>query len=419
MIKKNEIIAILERSVYRLASALVTLMLAIICGPAELGIYAAGTIVLNLSLSVLEIPLRQAIAGELGDGRLPKNTSKFVFKLGLYGVGVVAIGLLCMLLFRVVDLEAFVKLTVFVPVPLIVLVGIPKTAVLEAKQKWSFIIFGQLIAFVTSISIAFALLPIIGAGAATAQTILAEGLLLVWVTIWGEKNAFPSSDKDIEFPIDNMLSGLFSWLQSQADKLVLSFMAGQKALGVYTFGVSLVRTFGDTVNSGINNHLRAQLANSRKKSNQTAILRRALKVTLSLALVQQLCIALVGPFIVEKVLGQEWIQLKFLIPLLGVSLVLGSMSWTLSNFLVINGRAMELRKWQVGAVAITIVAGVFMSHNLIIGYWVILVRDFVTVISRSYVCAKKQKINVLPLVLIGILAAVLVWLIPEEVFKNW
>jgi hypothetical protein len=107
----------------------------------------------------------------------------------------------------------------------------------------------------------------------------------------------------------------------------------------------------------------------------------ALNLGLRISMIQQLLLcSVVVPLV--SLFFKEWNGVPQLICLMSFGLVTGSLSWTLSNFLVISGFGKLLLPWQVAAVIMSLLGGAFLSFSLEWGYMSLLVRDLLILYSR-------------------------------------
>ena len=386
--KSRKFFSLFERLGYRAANSMVALALAYFSGSQELGLYAFGSLGLTLILSMTDSPLRQYIAGASVSGLLPVNLVKRIVSFGIIGSLILLI-LIMILSFSLPETaETFLKLVALAPVPALTCLSMIYQAKLEYQGNWRQIFKVQIVSVLVATLVAVALLQSLGAGAANIQTLVAEILFLAGVSKLKRISILETPTSDFKGTIGTpILSSLFGWLQGQSDRLTLGIISGASQLGVYSLALSFTRTIGDAISSGINNNLRSEIMGrtGSQPSNQSA--GDAVKLGLRISIVQQVLLcSLVAPLV--GVVFKDWSEVPQLISLMSFGLLVGSLSWTLSNYLVISGFGRLLLPWQILAVLLSLIGGIFLSISLEWGYLSLLVRDLVILYSRVRISRK-------------------------------
>jgi len=380
--KSRKVFSLLERLGYRASNSIVALALAYISGSHELGLYAFGSLALTLILSLTDSPLRQYIAGVTLSGFLPGKLIRRIIIFGFAGSSTLLLLISALSLAFSETGISFLKLVPLVPVPLLTCFSMLYQAQFEAQGDWKKIFKIQAISVVAATFVAIALLPHLGAGAANIQTLVAEIFFLAGVSRFKAISRSENLSAVLDAPVSTtMLSSLFGWLQGQSDRLVLGLVAGASQLGIYSLALSFTRTIGDAISSGINNNLRSEVMGRTSSEISKAAVKSAIKLGLRISIIQQLLLcSVVAPFV--GLVFRDWNGVPQLISLMSFGLVAGSLSWTLSNFLVISGFGKLLLPWQVAAVLMSLFGGVFLSISLEWGYMSLLVRDLIILYSR-------------------------------------
>jgi len=380
--KSRKVFSLLERLGYRASNSIVALALAYISGSHELGLYAFGSLALTLILSLTDSPLRQYIAGVTLSGFLPGKLIRRIIIFGFAGSSTLLLLISALSLAFSETGISFLKLVPLVPVPLLTCFSMLYQAQFEAQGDWKKIFKIQAISVVAATFVAIALLPHLGAGAANIQTLVAEIFFLAGVSRFKAISRSGNLSAVLDAPVSTtMLSSLFGWLQGQSDRLVLGLVAGASQLGIYSLALSFTRTIGDAISSGINNNLRSEVMGRTSSEISKAAVKSAIKLGLRISIIQQLLLcSVVAPFV--GLVFRDWNGVPQLISLMSFGLVAGSLSWTLSNFLVISGFGKLLLPWQVAAVLMSLFGGVFLSISLEWGYMSLLVRDLIILYSR-------------------------------------
>lgn len=387
--KARQLFSLLERIVYRAANSILALALAYFSGSKELGLFAFGSLALTFILSLTDSPIRQYVAGHSTGGMLHRNQVVRIALLGLVGSLVLLVLVAVIALLQPDNISAFLKLTPLVPVPLFTCFSMLYQAQIEAEGDWRKIFKLQLASVTLGTAISATLLGSLGAGAANLQTLLAEIFLL---TLLSKMRRLPlnvgaSSSSSMSI-VPPMSSSLFGWLQGQSEKLILGFISGAATLGVYSLAASFSRTLGDAIQSGINNNLRSEIMGKVAVKDSQVAVEKAVSFGLRIALLQQIFLcALVAPS-VGFIFGSSWTGVSELISMMSFSLVAGSVSWTLSNFLVIAGYSKKLLPWQILSLVLSVIGGAFLSISLQFGYLFIVARDLVILVSRVSISSR-------------------------------
>ncbi|MGN5236413.1 lipopolysaccharide biosynthesis protein [Rhodococcus sp. SJ-3] len=289
---KDLIWAFLERVFPRAASALVMLGMTFFITPSAVGVYAIGILILTLFQAATDSAIRQVAVPALNtpSGRRFLDRYKLITPI----IGVVAITLALASVYLALkpqDRQSLVPLLLFAFIPPVTAFRVTAIARLQKAGKWKALANYQLIAAISSFAVSVPVLLI-------AQSLLAPTLqlliteLLFTIQSRRKSNAIsggPDGNQETSTKIAHefahlSLYSVIAWTQSQADRVLLTPIAGTDKLGEYTVATSIARSAGDAISTSTANVLRPKLFDSTVRSpervSQTAedVLKRATPV---------------------------------------------------------------------------------------------------------------------------------------------
>lgn len=385
-----------ERLVPRLASAVVSLTFAAIVGPTVYGYFSATLLVLLGIQAVTDSAVRQIAVSAVRtpDGqrfvRLYRSFAPILIVLG-------SVGAMSVFVATFMPAEIAVGL---LPIPLAAAISTLSVATLARAQvagQWKRIALAQSIG--TSIScaialpVAFSSVPIL---APSVQVFLAESLFALGLAIIVRRlpptvgSPSTGSEHYLRSYRHAAYYSTLSWVQSQADRLLIGIISGPTVLGTYSLALALSRNVSDALSIGVVNVLRPQVLDPHSAPSDadvSALLASSLRRATLLLTAMTLAVcafAFVGPW----VLGQDWARSLRLAPVLSVSAIPALVAWTLTPVLVRVGRLHTGSAARIVGLLIGVGAAFASLISLEVTAWLIVGREAIVAFIPALALAR-------------------------------
>jgi hypothetical protein len=379
---KHPLLGATERLLPRVTSAGVSLAVAAVAGPEEFGSYAIVALVLTAHQALADVPLRQ-IALPLASYHAPSVTlARFRWVAAAFGALAVTLTA-----FAVAEtLDTFYRLLPLGLAPLITAAYLPRLVHRQFNGQWAFITRGQLLASISSAAIALPLLDALGVGVAALQTAIAESIFALFLLRGRMPFSHHSTSDDVASPrfsayyTGAAANSALGWLQPQLERVVLTLLATNAIVGLYSFASALARAASDAVGSGLVNVLRSHLAASSRVDERSLVQRfmtlSAFVGSAGAAVIILLAAPLTAWF------DSAWAPAMRIVPILAVAVVPAVISWCASAVLIHRAEGRALLGPQLAGLVLGALAGLVLSLDLTAGAMVVVLREGVGLILR-------------------------------------
>ncbi|MDT3316722.1 oligosaccharide flippase family protein [Microbacterium sp. KSW4-11] len=378
----------IERVVNRGASAVVGLVVAVFVSPSEAGLFAMASLVLTFFQAIGDQTIRQIgvrVSRHVGG---PIYIRRFSALLG--GLTLLAVTGFIFLagLVQIAQWNEVIKLAPLAIVPIAMVWSLPNVVSAQATGGWLRLARAQWVASLGSLCVALPLAPLVGIAAAAAQSAVAEILILVLLRRKNVDGELPRVRFTSRFLVPTALSGTLGWVQGQADRLVVSILAGTSLLGVLSLASSVARVPADAALAGYVNLIRAELGGADDQVAKRVLVQYHLTRVLTVAASIQVTIILLSVSVLSRFLNDDWDAALKLVPLLTASVIPSAVVWVLSAVLIDSGRAAVLIPWQFVGVALSSVSGFAFAASLFWGAVIAWGRDIIALAARGYLARR-------------------------------
>ncbi|MDY0911231.1 lipopolysaccharide biosynthesis protein [Rathayibacter festucae] len=376
--------AALERLVSRGTSAVVGLVVAVVVSPAEAGVSATAFLALTLLQEVGENTVRQ-LGVDLwrrdGGAALVRRSAVLI---ACGGAAVMAAVIGTLLATSAASPAQALALLPFVAVAALQGASIPAVTRAQFDGRWAAISRSQAVGSLVSVVVCVPLAPVIGIAAASLQTCVTEGILLLLLRRTGTAPVpdLPRRPVLRDHVLPSMQSNLFGWLQGQTERVLVAVLAGATTLGLYSIASQIARAVTDAVVLGLTNVLRSRLATAGTEAERRAVLRSILSQAMGAALVVQATMIALDLLVLGRILDASWHPALLIVPVLAISSVPLACIWCASSYLIVQGRAGVLLPWHGIGVGLGVGVGVALAHDLLLGACAAVARDAVALAGR-------------------------------------
>lgn len=377
----------LERLTPRLISAFVLFCVAAYTDPEQLGLYSAVTLCYTAIASITDAPARQVLihAVRTAEGRRVLARYRITAALG-GGFGILlasgaVVGWHGMEAARVVEFAPLML------VPTATALGLPFVGRLQVAGRWPTLARGQLLAATISLVISVPLLLAThSVVAAATQALLTETFFTCWAFVRGRSERIEDLPDHGKVGRDfrrMAVASALGWTQAQADRIFIGLVGGPALLGAYSVASALARSIGDSLAAATANLLRAQvmpLAAVDVRGVAERVLRRSVHIA-------TICAAICGTLVVllaANFLGPEWDGAIQIVPVLAVSSIPSSLTWSGSVLQVKHGGGWRAAVAPGVGVLFAPVIGVAAGSSLLAASLLVVVREL-AVVTTSFV----------------------------------
>jgi O-antigen/teichoic acid export membrane protein len=253
---------------------------------------------------------------------------------------------------------------------------------LQSDDSWGSLARFQLYAASVSLTISLPILIATRSMAACAIQLLCTEVLF---TILARRAAVRSSPLDAESPLAERrwlpellylsLYGMGSWLQGQADRLLLGILAGPSRLGAYSLAWSTARTGGEAAAISTANVLRSAVAGDNADAEISRSANQIMMPAVWSASILCLLVSLSSEFVLDRLLSEAWIDALAIVPVLALSTVPTLCTWSLSVVLVARRRVRWAPAIQGVGVLMSIGVASAAMISLTLAAWIVVLRE--------------------------------------------
>lgn len=385
--------ALVERTLPRIAAAVVMLGATWFVAPEVIGLYSWMTIILLATQALLDSPIRQIAVPVLTQPSGDRFLLKFRILASATGVMVlvVAAGVLATT-HPGAPLVTFMQLLPVAFVPVATSFGVRPVARLQSAEHWRALAGFQTVAAVSSFTVSLPLLFLTQSlWAVSTQALLAEGVMTVVTLVAARRLPAPTPIGAEPFRAATELAptvGYFMarWAQGQLDRVIVGLVAGTSMLAIYSLAVALSRSVGEVVSVAAGNVYRVRLVRvSRQDSGAVvALLSATLVRQTSLAAIVAVAVALTAKTLLPVVLPSEWSAL------VGPTIILaaGCVSLVPYSILVVTLVYLRRMKWasriRFFGVALAVPVGLTAYIGLEAVAWASVARDALLLVLTAY-----------------------------------
>lgn len=382
--------AFVERLLPRIASALVMLIFAAATNPTIVGSYAWMVVALTGVQSIFDAAVRQVAVGAVQTENGMRFLRRYRIVFASAGPLILLSALFFVSLATADPVGTFFTLLPIAFAPVGTALATVALARLQMAGKWRAIALSQSSAVTTSLLVSLPLvLTTQNALGPALQALLAElfnAALLVFLVRRVQIDIRTSDTTDLakEFMAASWFAGL-GWAQSQADRVLVGAVGGQRVLGLYSFSWSLSRNVGDALSYASVNVLRPQLLKLESTDTQRAlsIFRQSL-YRVNLLLVAVAIATFVGAtWILPLILDQRWETVFTAVPIMSLSSFPLVAAWSLTPILVREGRLRAALFGKILGVAAAVPVGLAAAQDLTLAAWVALAREFLVLLCLA------------------------------------
>lgn len=383
--------SLFERSIPRLASAVVMLTLAALTSPDIVGIYAWAALALTLISACSDTAIRQIIITLFEAQTSIQFLRRYQRLSAILGSGAMLLAIAALAASTPNALMPHAaSLLPMALVPSVIAVSIAHVGYLQLRQEWRLLAGMQLWAALGGLAIAVPTLLMTGSLVAAAlQTLITELIVAVLARNWaqrlGEREFItrlpPATARPNEFWHSVVLC-LLGWAQSQSDRLFVGLMGGTQLLGLFNTGWALGRSGSEALGAATANVMRSHMRDAETESadRQREHMSRLLMLSVVAGLAIGLVTMLASDLIVRPVLGPEWTSAIDAAVVLAICTPAVAVSWALSAALASRARI----KWGTPAKAVGIVLSLVIAlaalQSLVWAALVVLAREWIVLL---------------------------------------
>lgn len=390
---QHEVSSAVERLLNRSGGVIAALLLATQTTPAVTGKFTLVALFLSLFQTVWELSLRQlspeTLKRERGHRQLRKAS---MGAAALNGAGVLIVILVSLLL----DVVSFREALALIPLAVAgVMTGLSvvRVGILQLNSRWTQLSKYQSYAVILSLVVGVPLIVFHGLIGASIQMMLCETVFALLVfrarRTYGE--VVPTDSEIHRRTLSRSLaavssSNLAGWAQGQVERLVIALASTTALLAQYSLALSATRVFYEAGILGQLSHFRFELSKVAAGSARRTYVSRRLARAGWVALGVQLLVSVLGSLALAIVLSSEWTTAVHLVPILASTLGALTMSWFSSSALIVEGRVRSLLGVQVFGLFMSVVAGIALTHSLLLGALILVLRDVIGAAGRLWLC---------------------------------
>lgn len=378
--------AFAERAVPRLSSALVLFVLARSVAPDAAGIYNWGILTVLLAQSMFDASVRQIAVLAVQSPSGPQFFRRYRLWCSTGGGLIVLAGsLLGGMIALHESLQALVILTPLAIIPLANAFAAPHVASLQFRGNWRALAVIQGASACLTLCISIPLIVVTGSIAGSiVQATLTEVLVMLAVrrtdqrlcSSVAERHVSDGRDHWNEFRYSSIL-GVFSWGQSQAERIAIAVIAGPGPLAIYSLSATVARSLGDVLAISATNVIRPELVPHAEASAHTmrAVVAPHLMRALALVASAALVVSVAATVLIGQLLPPDWGVARTLIPLVSLSGIPLVYTWVMTAVTAARGRLRKLVPFRLLGLVLAIPVGWLASYDLTAAGWAILGRE--------------------------------------------
>lgn len=381
--------AFVERLLPRVASAVVMLVFAAVTSPSIVGSYAWMVIALTGVQSIFDAAVRQIAVGAVRNEQGLRFLRRYRIVFSIVGPLVMLGALFLVSASAERQMDTFLSLLPMVFTPIGIAIPTIALARLQTVGRWRLIALVQSGAVMISLA---ATLPLVivtqSALGPSFQSVLVELVNAAVLVLVARRVAIEVSSKEgngfaREFRAASWYAGL-GWAQSQADRVLVGAMGGERVLGLYSFSWSLSRNVGDALSYASVNVLRPQLLREDlDDASALRILRGSLR-RINLLLIAISGATFVGAtWILPLILDDRWTPVFTAVPIMSLSSFALVTAWSLTPMLVRAQRLGTAIFGKVLGVLLAIPVGIVAASDLTAAAWVALAREILVALCLA------------------------------------
>lgn len=383
--------AFTERLLPRIASAVVMLIFAAMTNPTVVGSYAWMVIALTGVQAVFDAAVRQVAVGAIRDRAGLQFLRRYTLVFATSGPILLLLALFAVSGSSSTPLDVFWSLAPIVLTPTFIAMATTALARMQAQGRWRAIALIQAVAVLTSLAITLPLVITTQSALGPAlQAVIVEALNATLLLVVSHKviilpEVGEGASPRREFLAAAWYSGL-GWAQSQADRMLVGALGGQRVLGLYSFSWSVSRNVGDALSYASVNVLRPQLLRGDEVDDTHAqkVFQSSLRKACLLLGVVTVATFIGATWILPLILDEQWTSVFTAVPVMSLSSFALVTAWSLTPMLVRAGRLRAALVAKVIGVLLAIPVGVVAAFDLTAAAWVALAREIIVTGCLAY-----------------------------------
>lgn len=379
--------AFLERLVPRGGTAVVMLLLAMVVTPAEVGVYTLSMMLVMLVQTMTDGSVRGIAISAVPTPAGRRFLRRYQWWASSAGTAVVGLGLWIIWL----SLDPQLAPAVAGALPLLLMpvataVRVRATADLQLDGRWRSLARSQAVA--TSISLAVSI-PILFATetiiASSIQAVLTEIVFTLFVLRSSSgvhlrltRDQVAEARRRRPGPEMLHISGyqLLGWVQSQADRFLVGAFVGPGGLGQWSFAQNIARAAGDSLAASTTNVLRPALFSGSEQHSRAAG-RRVMDRALVMVVVVELVVVAVAMIALPRLLDDVWDPAIAAVPLMALSCVITTLTWSLSIYLLKADRIALASPIKLVGILMALPIALVAVHDFTAAAWLLVLREAV------------------------------------------
>lgn len=410
--------AFLERLIPRLASSALMLIFAAMTSPVAMGYYATAVLVLTFLQATFDAAIRQISVELLGSRRGLRFIRRYQWAFTIVGTAAMAGVLAAMSAIAPTQQSAMIwSLAPIIAVPLLIALGTRAVAEFQIQHEWKVLARTQASAVLCSILISLPVLFL-------THNTLGPSLQLVLVELVntsvlrakaGRLGKRPQSTLgDPAPPLKNFFSAsvysALGWGQTQADRVAITFFAGQNLLGSYSFAWSLSRAVADPISLATSNVIRPQVLQSRTDAEKREAIESNLVKTVVVLCLVVVATAVGSMWVLPLFMSTEWKPALDAAPIMALASIPVAVAWSMTPVLVSNQGLHRALPYKFLGLLLAIPVGIAALHDLSLAAWFALIRELavtlpLVILGRKSAPLRALKVTILALVILSTLLA--------------
>ncbi|WP_176786944.1 oligosaccharide flippase family protein [Microbacterium sp. cf332] len=368
------------------------LIFAAVTSPSVVGSYAWMVIALTGVQAVFDAAVRQVAVGAIRDHAGIRFLRRYSVVFATSGPVLLLLALLAVSASATNPHHVFWPLAPIVLTPTCIAVATTALARMQADGRWRAIALIQTVAVTTSLAITLPLVITTQSALGPAlQALIVEALNASMLIIVARRVIVSPAEVGEgvsprrEFFAAAWYSGL-GWAQSQADRMLVGALGGQRVLGLYSFSWSLSRNVGDALSYASVNVLRPQLLRGDEIDDERAhqVFHTSLKKVCLLLAAVTVATFLGATWILPLILDERWEPVFTAVPVMSLSSFALVTAWSLTPMLVRAGRLRTALVAKVIGVLLAIPVGIVAAFDLTAAAWVALAREIIVTACLAF-----------------------------------
>lgn len=384
---KDQLAAFIERALPRGFSAMLILLLAVLTNPTVVGTYAYVTLLYTAIQAGTELAARQVLLRVATERRSGAHFWRY-YRAIVPPVACLLLLSLIVVLKLLGVVNAWWDALGLIPIafaPAMTTAGLPAVGSLQVAGKWATIARAQMLGSLAGASIAIPLLVLTRSALGPAsQVLVSEALVTLWCVRAARRLDQPRprsglGQRSIGADMMSMSAyTLASWLQGQAERVLLGILAGPAVLGTYSTASAIARAPGDALAASTANVVRAEIANLRDPED---VRHRAQHILIKAMLLAGggFAASLLLSLVLRPIMGSAWSTALGLVPILAISAFPSVLAWSAAVMQLKAGKSWQTLCAPLVGTMMALLIAYAAGRSLILAGFLVVLRDLATV----------------------------------------